>query len=146
MSELREWLEARKSKPRTIKELSQMFKGVPYKTVASWVEKGSIPVKPELKKKLYELTKIDKYMPDELKKQKIDEVIHDLYSLINSLEPLKQSEALREYFRKKINKSDVAYLSSFLEVLLDEKRFQMWNSFQNIPTKEVKKNGRKGNL
>lgn len=146
MSELKEWLKGRKSKPRSVKELSEVFEGVPYKTVAGWVHQGKVPAKKDLKEKLYQITKIDKYMPDELKEQRIVKVQDSVYALINVLEELIQSSALRDCFRKKINKTDIAYLSSLLEALLDEKRFQIWNAFQKVKVKGVIKDGRKDNL
>jgi len=146
MNELKEWLKGRRVKPRSVKELSEVFEGVPYKTVAGWVHQGKVPAKKDLKEKLYQITKIDKYMPDELKEQRIGVIKNSVYTFINVLEPLIQSSALRDYFRKEINKTDIAYLSSLLEALLDEKRFQIWNAFQKVKVKGVIKDGRKDNL
>lgn len=135
MNELKEWLKSRKSKPRNIKELSEEFKGVPYKTVAGWVYKNRMPVKKEFRKRLYCLTKIDKFMPDNLKEEKIKELENILLKLDEELEPLIQSEVLRHQFRKEFKKSDIIYLSSLLEALLDEKRFQLWYVFQKVKIK-----------
>ena len=146
MNELKEWLKGRRLKPRSVKELSEVFEGVPYKTVAGWVNQGKVPAKKDLKGKLYQITKIDKYMPDELKDQRIGEIKNSIYTFTNVLEQLIQSSALRDYFRKEINKTDIAYLSSLLEALLDEKRFQIWNAFQKVKVKGVIKDGRKDNL
>lgn len=146
MSELKEWLKNRKSKPRNIKELSEIFKDVPYKTVSGWVHQDKVPAKAELRKKLYLITKIDKYMPEEAKKEDFKNIQIALYTLIEKLEPFIESKSLRDYLRKKINKNDMAYLSSLLEALLDEKRFQMWISFQKLNINGgIKKNG-KNNL
>ncbi len=146
MSELKEWLKNRKSKPRNIKELSEIFKDVPYKTVSGWVHQDKVPAKAELRKKLYLITKIDKYMPEEAKKEDFKNIQIALYTLIEKLEPFIESKSLRDYLRKKINKNDIAYLSSLLEALLDEKRFQMWVSFQKLNINgRIKKNG-KNNL
>lgn len=146
MSELKEWLKGRKVKPRSVKELAEIFKGVPYKTISSWVNRGSVPIKADLKEKLYRMTQIDKFMPDDIKKQAIDKVKNYLYVLIDAFEPFKQSNVLRDSFRRAINKNDIAYLSSLLEALLDEKRFQVWNTFQKVQAKEVIKDAGKDNL
>lgn len=143
MSELKEWLKNRKKKPRNIKELSKMFKDVPYKTVSGWVYGGGVPAKKELKQKLYQMTKIDKYMPGEMKKENFKKVQITLYNLINQLEPFVESKSLRDYFRRKVDKNNVAYLSSLLEALLDEKRFRIWSSFQKVNINGgIKKNGK----
>ncbi|MGC8758177.1 MAG: hypothetical protein ACP5QX_07035 [Caldisericaceae bacterium] len=146
MSELKEWLKSRKTKPRSVKELSEVFKGVPYKTVSGWVNQSKIPAKKDLKERLYEITKIDRYMPDDLKEQRIEKIKESLYMLINELDLLVESTVLRDYFRKGVNKNDIAYLSSLLEALLDEKRFQIWNAFQRVKKKGVIEDDRKDNL
>lgn len=143
MSELKDWLKSRKKKPRNIKELAKMFENVPYKTISGWVYDGKIPAKPELKQKLYQITKIDKYMPNGVKEECFKKAQDSLYTLINQLEPFIKSKSLRICFRKKIDKSNVAYLSSLLEALLDEKRFQIWSSFQKVNMNGgIKKDGR----
>ncbi len=132
MNELKEWLKSRKINPRNVRELSKEFKEVPYKTVSGWVYQNKAPAKKELKEKLYKMTKIDKYMPNDLKEQRIREIKNSLCILSNSLDPLIQSKTLRDCFRKEINETNIAYLSSLLEALLNEKRFQTWNAFQKI--------------
>jgi hypothetical protein len=146
MSELKDWLKSRKKKPRNVKELAKMFRDVPYKTVSGWVYQDKIPAKAELKQKLYQITKIDKYMPQKIKNENLKKVQDSLYALINQLEPFIRSKSLRVYFRKKIDKNNVAYLSSILEALLDEKKFQIWSSFQKINTYIGGKKGGKDNL
>jgi hypothetical protein len=132
MNELKEWLKSRKINPRNVRELSKEFKEVPYKTVSGWVYQNKVPAKKELKEKLYKMTKIDKYMPNDLKEQRIREIKNSLCILSNSLDPLIQSKTLRDCFRKEINETNIAYLSTLLEALLNEKRFQTWNAFQKI--------------
>ncbi len=65
MGELKEWLKNRKESPRTIRELANIFHNIPYKTVAGWVHKDSIPKDKEIRRKLYELTNINKYKVSE---------------------------------------------------------------------------------
>ena len=146
MNELKEWLSNREITPRNIKELSELFIDLSESTVRGWVSKNVIPKKKEHREKLFQLTKIEKYETTSVKKDNINKVINSLYQLINNLDPIIINETLRDKFRNNINKTDIAYLSSLLEAILDENRFQLWSVFHNVKIKDVTKNARKNKL
>ncbi|MBP8016554.1 hypothetical protein KAZ01_00965 [Candidatus Gracilibacteria bacterium] len=189
MKELKEWLKNREKSPRNIKELANLFENVPYKTVAGWIYQDKIPKDEKIRKKLYDLTGINKYSNNnkiELKTIKskkynkevfrqiiinetetiINELLfklsllknenkkinirdkdtleyfiklkNSIYTCLKLLIPLLNNEELRNKFRLEINKKDIALLSSFLEALLDEKKFNIWKMFQEIDLEKSK--------
>ncbi|GEM_PF-6406977 len=139
METLEKWLKSRKSSPKTISELAKKFKTVPYKTVYNWVKRGSIPKDYNLRKKLYNLTKISKYRSEEEKLMEFKQIQNAIYLCIRALEPLMEDEDKRRYFRKKIRKNDISFLSSLLEALMNEERFSVWQTFQNIKIEKKSK-------
>ncbi len=183
MGDLKEWLKNRDKSPKSVKELSQIFKNIPYKTVCGWVYQDKIPKNPEVREKLYNLTGIKKYKPNQnrvldnefnLKTEKIKIVLEEMESLIDELTfkflLLKNTDELKPYIRsdsknkkiylvnlrtemykflkdliyllkndelrkrfiESVDKRDIAFLSSLLEALLDDKKLQIWKIFQKI--------------
>lgn len=61
--------------------------------------------------------------------------LQQLYDLSSTLAVVASDESRRNAFRKRINKADVAYITTLLGALLDEQKFTLWQAFQDFPTK-----------
>jgi len=61
--------------------------------------------------------------------------LQQLYDLSSTLAVVASDESRRNAFRKRINKADVAYVTTLLGALLDEQKFTLWQAFQDFPTK-----------
>lgn len=61
--------------------------------------------------------------------------LRQLYDLSSTLAVVASDESRRNAFRKRINKADVAYITTLLGALLDEQKFTLWQAFQDFPTK-----------
>jgi len=61
--------------------------------------------------------------------------LQQLYDLSSTLAIVASDESRRNAFRKRINKADVAYITTLLGALLDEQKFTLWQAFQDFPTK-----------
>ncbi|RIE16722.1 hypothetical protein [Candidatus Cryosericum septentrionale] len=61
--------------------------------------------------------------------------LQQLYDLSSTLAVVASDESRRNAFRRRINKADVAYITTLLGALLDEQKFTLWQAFQDFPMK-----------